>query len=176
MISIARRAAIGAVSMVVLAASVASAQSGPRFRGVDMTIGGVFADDFGLPVQLTGFDGWFIQTRTQRMWTPDLSFYAGVPSIFGSTSTCGRGGCGQSASAAMTASVNLSSSAGAASPSTASSNPGAPSVPGETNLLPYNLPDWNVPVVVTPEPSAFALLATSLVGLGVMLRSRRRGA
>jgi hypothetical protein len=177
MISIARRVVVAAGALVALAASTVSAQAaGPRVRGTDVTIGGVFADDFGLPVQLTGFDGWFIQTRTQRMWTPEVSFYAGLPSIFGSTSTCGNGGCGSAAlarSTSLTATVNTSSSAGAPSQGAGASQPGGAVPPSTNSLEPWNLP--NIPVVVSPEPSTFALLATAFVGLGVMVR-RRRGA
>ncbi|MFM2422525.1 MAG: hypothetical protein RL291_1055, partial [Pseudomonadota bacterium] len=165
MIFNARRLVVGAGALIALAGSTLSAQQmGPRVRGTDVTIGGVFADDFGLPVQLTGFDGWFIQTRTQRLWTPEISFFGGLPSIFGSTSTCGRGGCGSAAVArgtSLTATVNTSSAAGAPSQGAGASQPGGTVPPNTNSLEPWNLP--GLPVLVAPEPSTFALLATSLV-------------
>jgi hypothetical protein len=173
MISIARRAVVAAGALVALAASTVSAQgAGPRVRGTDVTIGGVFADDFGLPVQLTGFDGWFIQTRTQRMWTPEVSFFAGLPSIFGSTSTCGHGGCGSAATArntSLTAVVNTSSMAGGLAQVGGAALPGAPT-PGSTNSLePWNAPEYQAPVLVNPEPSTILLMMT-----GAALLRRRR--
>jgi hypothetical protein len=172
MFSTARRLAALAVLSIVAGAPLSAQSATPQLRAGGAPVG-LYSDDFGLPVQLAGFDGWFLQTRTQRLWTPELSFFTNLPSVFASVSVCGQGGCGYRAAVAapsvttITTTVQAGASVGPVSITPAS---------GELLLEPRSLPDLlELPVVVVPEPSTGWLLATAMVAL-LSLKTRRRGA
>jgi hypothetical protein len=174
MFSTARRLAAALAVLSTAAGATLSAQpTTPQLREGGAPVG-LYTDDFGLPVQLTGFDGWFLQTRTQRLWTPELSFFTNLPSVFASVSVCGQGGCGFRAAVAAPPVTTITTTVKAgASNKPVSLTPAS----GELVLEPRSLPDFlELPVVVVPEPATGWLLATAMVALLVSLNSRRRGA